>query len=138
VIAYLDSSIVVRLTLSSHGGLRQWPRLKHLVTSRLTEVECFRVLDAKRLAENTPGEMVASAAVAIQGFMQRCAVVELSPEIFARAKGAFPTRLGTLDALHVSAALLWQQWHEPKLVFATHDRQQGTAARALGLPVIGL
>jgi hypothetical protein len=55
-----------------------------------------------------------------------------------RAAGGFATQLGTLDALHVATALLWRDGRTPDLVFATHDRQQARAARALGFEVLGV
>jgi hypothetical protein len=48
-----------------------------------------------------------------------------------------PIPLGTLDALHLSTALLWSEMRNENLVMATHDRALAMAARASGLQVIG-
>ena len=43
-----------------------------------------------------------------------------------------------LDALHLASALLFEERRQKGLVFATHDRRQGLAGRALGLQVVGV
>jgi hypothetical protein len=43
-----------------------------------------------------------------------------------------PTVVKTLDAIHIASALAIRDRREVDLVFATHDTQQATAARALG------
>jgi hypothetical protein len=48
-----------------------------------------------------------------------------------------PLPLGTLDALHLSTAILWREVRGKELVMATHDRGLGEAARAFGFAVIG-
>ena len=47
------------------------------------------------------------------------------------------TAVKTLDALHLASALLSQERRGVALVFATHDAQQATAARALGFECVG-
>jgi hypothetical protein len=48
-----------------------------------------------------------------------------------------PTELGTLDAIHLATALLWEG-ASTELVMATHDPALGTSARAFGLRVVGV
>jgi hypothetical protein len=49
-----------------------------------------------------------------------------------------PSRLlGTLDALHLATALVWQDRVHQPLVIATHDRDLGLAARSFGIEVLG-
>ncbi len=137
MIACLDSSVVVRLVFGASSRLSEWSKLKHVVVSALVEVECFRVLDRERLRHALTDGQVAAFSENIRRLLDRAEIIDVSPAILARTKDAFPTQLGTLDALHVSTALLWKQWREPKLVFATHDQQQAAGARAVGMTVIG-
>src|SRR5690242_18636924 len=51
VIAYIESSVVLRLVLGQPGALREWRSLDGGVASALVEVECLRTLDRLRLAE---------------------------------------------------------------------------------------
>lgn len=43
------------------------------------------------------------------------------------------TVVGTLEAIHLASALLFQERRNTAMVFATHDTQQARAATALGL-----
>jgi hypothetical protein len=42
-----------------------------------------------------------------------------------------------LDAIHLSTALAWRDARNTDLTMATHDTALATAARAVGLQVIG-
>jgi hypothetical protein len=55
-----------------------------------------------------------------------------------RAAQPMPTELGTLDAIHLATALLRRETAGADLVMATHDAALGFAARAYGLPVVGV
>ncbi|MCC6806210.1 MAG: PIN domain-containing protein [Deltaproteobacteria bacterium] len=138
MIACLDSSVAVRLAFGVADRLREWRKVKRIVVSALVEVECFRVLDQERLRHGLSDGKIAAISENIRALIDRAEVVELGAAVLERAKQPFPTQLATLDALHVSTALLWKQWREPTLVFATHDHQQGAGARAVGLQVIGV
>jgi len=65
-------------------------------------------------------------------------IVEPTRPVLGRAAQPLPTRLGTLDAIHLATALLWRDHAGADLVMATHDGALGLAARASGLRVIGL
>ena len=64
-------------------------------------------------------------------------VVEVTAAVLARAAQPLPTEVGTLDAIHLTTALLWQEHTGSALVMATHDVALATAARACGLTVVG-
>ena len=64
-------------------------------------------------------------------------LVDISRSILQRAAQPMPTTLGTLDAIHLSTALLWQERSGDTLSMATHDYALATAARAHGLEVLG-
>ena len=65
-------------------------------------------------------------------------VVEVTRPVLSRAAQPMPTELGTLDAIHLATALLWQEASGRPLTFATHDSALGLAARASGMPVVGV
>ena len=50
---------------------------------------------------------------------------------------SFPTPLGTLDAIHLSTAIVWRDARNVDLTMPTHDRALAMASRAVGLEVIG-
>ncbi len=43
-----------------------------------------------------------------------------------------------MDAIHLATALLWKELSHLDLTMATHDAALGLAARAHGVPVVGL
>ena len=54
-----------------------------------------------------------------------------------QASEPFAVPLGTLDAMHLATALVWQDRTGQKAALATHDRSLGLAARSFGMTVIG-
>ena len=64
-------------------------------------------------------------------------MIRLTGAVLTRASQPMATAVKTLDALHLASALLFSERRRQRLVFATHDRRQGLAARALGLQVVG-
>jgi hypothetical protein len=69
--------------------------------------------------------------VALSGFH----LARVDGAVLRRAAHPFQTLVRTLDAIHLATALMAQVEYDD-LVFATHDRQLGMAARAVGLTVI--
>jgi hypothetical protein len=63
-------------------------------------------------------------------------LIELGPAVKRRAAGPFPTVIGTLDAIHLASAILWDE-AEPNsdLSLLTYDKQLALCARALGVRV---
>ena len=61
-----------------------------------------------------------------------------SRSILRRAAEPLPVPQRSLDAIHLATALSWRDRHAPDLVFATHDKLQARAARALGFDVLGV
>ena len=49
MIAYLDSSVLLRLVLGQRDALKEWKEVSRGVVSALVEVECQRTLDRLRL-----------------------------------------------------------------------------------------
>ncbi|MBN2205498.1 MAG: type II toxin-antitoxin system VapC family toxin [Thermoleophilia bacterium] len=136
MIAYVDSSVVLRIVLEQPQPLRELERFD-LVTSDLTRIECLRAVDnALARREIDEDEALARRGAVFQK-VKNAHRVALSRRIMERAAGGFATQLGTLDALQVATALLWRDGRTSDLAFATHDRQQARAARALGFEVLG-
>ena len=70
--------------------------------------------------------------------LRRMRRLGVSRSVLTRAGESLPLPVKTLDAIHLATALQWRERRAPDLVFATHDRQLGRAASALGFPVIGV
>jgi predicted nucleic acid-binding protein len=138
VIAYLDASVVLRLVLGEEHRLSEWEQVEAAVASALTEVECLRTLDRlSRMGRLSPDEL-ADRRGAVYQLLAAVDLVDVSRSVLRRASEPFPTPLGTLDAIHLSTALLWRETAGDPLTMTTHDRELATAARAAGFPVAGV
>lgn len=138
MIAYLDSSVLLRKILGQRNALAEWGSVERGVASALVEVECLRTLDRLRLAEGLADSEIALRRAAVYRLLESMEVVDPTSPVLTRASQPLPTTLGTLDAIHLATALLWRERENAKLVMATHDAALGTAARASGLEVVGL
>jgi len=138
MIAYVDSSVLLRIVLGQPGALTSWRAMQTPVSSRLAEVESLRALDRLRLRSGVSGEQIASRREAVFRFLRAVEIVEVSYPVLARASQPLPTDLGTLDSIHLASALLWREMNQADLIMATHDEALGLAARACGLRVVGL
>lgn len=137
MIAYLDSSILLRIILGQRDRLEEWDSVVTGVGSALVEVECLRTFDRLRLRRDVPNEALALRREAVYRLMEEMVIIEPDRTVLNRAAQPFPTPLGTLDAIHLATALLWKERGAEALVMATHDAALGVAARACGLRVVG-
>ena len=138
MIAYLDSSVILRLILSEEDPLREWPDVHHGVTSALAEVEVFRTLDRLRFSILPPdAQLLVGRREAAFRILEGLETIEVTRAVLTRAAQPLPTSLGTLDAIHLVSAMGWREQFE-NLVFATHDIALSGAARANGFEIIGV
>ncbi len=137
MIAYLDASVALRLVLGEPNRLAEWQRIESAVASALTEVECLRTLDRLSRLGSLSGDEVAARRTAVYRLLEAVEVVDVGRPVLRRASEPFPTPLGTLDAIHLSTAIAWRDARNADLTMATHDTALATAARSVGLQVIG-
>lgn len=134
---YVDSSVLLAVILDEPGRLQHWNEITRRVASELIRVECLRTIDRARLRFGHPDRLVAELRVAVLEQLQTFFLVPLDSRVLERASGAFPTPLGSLDALHLASALAAKR-QMPDLRLATHDAELAVAARAVGLMAIGV
>ena len=87
-----------------------------------------RVQVSQRLAARDAARAVRARAV-----LEAITLVELTPAVCEQAGRLDPPELGSLDALHLAAALSLRDDLEG---LVTHNERQGQAAAALGVPVV--
>ncbi len=134
---YLDSSVILRRLLGQPGALREWRLVRTGISSRLAEVECLRTLDRLRLDAILDERRLAVLREALYGILASLEVVELTRTVLTRSAQPSPTSLGTLDAIHLSSALIWRERSGRTVTMATHDEALAMGARAYGLRVLG-
>jgi predicted nucleic acid-binding protein len=138
VIAYVDSSVLLRLILREPNSLDDLQSYETLVSSELLAVECPRTIDRLRLQGSLSLEEAVLRQSAVREWLEAVDLVLLQRPVLARASESFPTPLGTLDALHLSTALVWRDRMQKELVMATHDDGLAIATRASGIAVVGV
>jgi uncharacterized protein len=137
MIAYVDSSVLLRVALGQPKALPEWRDIERGVSSALVATESLRTLDRLRLRVNLADIEVARRRATVLALIDSLELVEIDGSVLDRAAQPMPTELGTLDAIHLASALLWRDAVGTDLVMATHDKALAVAAQAHGLKVIG-
>jgi len=138
--AYLDASVILRILLEEEAPLQEWSDLEIGVSSQIVTVECHRALERlwrEHKLDDNEYALKLSKVKTILGYLELIAVDE---SVIARASQPFPTRLATLDALHLATAILYRE-NQPgdvrPLLLATHDHAFARAAREMRFDVVG-
>ena len=132
--AYLDSSLVLQHILSGDQAIRHALEFPRIVSSELMEIECMRVLHRCRLSGALDDEGFVEAKCRLGELLDGIELLDLSRAVRQRSKEAFPLNVRTLDALHLSTALLFQGKADAESVQVfSLDRGMNLCARALGL-----
>ena len=137
MIAYIDSSVLLRVALGQANALTEWVRVDRGISSALIVTESLRTLDRAGLRANLSDIEVARRRSTILAIIDSLELVEIDSVVLDRAAQPMPTELGTLDAIHLASALLWKDATGIEPVMATHDAALGLAAQAHGLKVLG-
>ena len=138
MIAYVDTSVLLRVVLRETGALEDLKSYEGLVSSELIAVESARAIDRLRLQGALTLEEAAARSRAVGDWLEAFDLVLLRPLVLSRASEPLPTPLGTLDAIHLATALLWRERMGPLVTIATHDSALGVAARTFGFDVRGV
>jgi predicted nucleic acid-binding protein len=137
MIAYVDSSVLLRLALGQPNALPEWRQIDRGISSALISTESLRTLDRLRIRAGLSDVEIAKRRATILNLIDSLELIEIDSIVLNRAAQPMPTELGTLDAIHLASALLWKEGTGVDPVMATHDAALGLAAQAHGFPVIG-
>ena len=146
MIAYVDTSVLVRAFLPDENGHPETRRLldddeSALITGTWTRVELASALTRAARNGRSSAAALVDAAMSTVGDAGRVAVVTLPQDEVERAAFALARDPGlrAMDAWHVAVAgIALPMLAEPgeARAFATRDREQAAAARALGFEVV--
>lgn len=138
MIAYLDTSALLRLVLAESGALEELRSCDALVSSELLAVESLRTIDRLRVQGALSIDEAVARRTMVGEWLEAIDLVVLQRPILSRAAEPLPTPLGTMDALHLATALVWRDRMHQALVVATHDRDLALVSRSFGLEVVGV
>ena len=135
---YAESSAVLAWLLGEDRGGRAEQEIAGadlVVTSDLTLIECDRVLNrAAALGERSDAEAARRRAI-VSAASEHWVVLAIDSEVVARSRQGFPREpVRTLDAIHLSTALLARNLVTELQVLSLDERIRGNAA-ALGFDV---
>ena len=134
MVAYVDSSVVLRHVLVGDVSIRHALEFPAIMSSELMEIECRRVLLRCRLQNELTDETLVEAVRRFDDVLGGIDLLELSPAIKRRAMESFPVSVKTLDALHLSTALaIGSTMDGEKVVLFSLDRAMNLGASALGM-----
>jgi predicted nucleic acid-binding protein len=133
---YVDSSVLLRYLLTDDRAFERTREFDRPGSSELLGIECHRVLQRYRLEGAITDQQLQEAASYLTEIYAGLTIFELSPQVKRRATQAFPTIIGTLDALHLSTAIFWAELDAEPLVVLTADARLKTCVQALGLHAI--
>jgi hypothetical protein len=83
VIAYLDSSVLLRVVLGQRDALPAWTKIIAGVTSALTEVECLRTIDRLRLRGGYSDPVLAERREAVYRLVESIEVIEIATAVLS-------------------------------------------------------
>ena len=132
MVAYLDSSVLLRHILLGEEPIRHALEFPRVVSSELLEIECRRVLHRCRLAGELTDEALTVARERLDEVLAGIDLLEMSRQIKQRAMDPFPVNVRTLDALHVATALMVGEDAGGVALFS-HDEGMNRCARSLGI-----
>lgn len=123
---YLDTSVALAALMAEDRKPPASLWAESVVSSRLLEYEIWTRIHA-RDAARSHGE-------AVRALLARVSLLDLAPEVLARAREPFPVAIRTLDALHLSSAVFLREAGQ-RIVLATYDARMRECALALGFEV---
>ena len=138
MIAYVDTSALLRIVLREAGALEELRTYDGLVSSELIAVESARTIDRLRLQGALTTEEAAARLRTVKEWLEAIDLVLLRTPVLSRASEPMPMPLGTLDALHLATALIWRDRVGSLPTMATHDTALGLAAQSFGFEVRGI
>ena len=138
MIAYIDTSALLRIVLREPGALDELRTYDGLVSSELIAVESVRTIDRLRLQGSLTTAEAAARRRTVNEWLEAIDLVLLRTPVLSRASEPMPMPLGTLDALHLATALIWRDRMGALPTMATHDMSLGVAAQAFGFDVHGI
>ena len=137
MIAYVDTSALLRIVLREPGAVDDLRTYDGLVSSELIAVESARTIDRLRNHGALTMDEATERIGVVNEWLEAVDLVLLRPPVLSRASEPMPMPVGILDAIHLATALIWRDRLGPLPQMVTHGAALGAAARAFGFDVRG-
>lgn len=137
MIAYIDTSALLRIVLREPGAVDDLRTYDGLISSELIAGESARTIDRLRNQGALTMEEATERIGVVNEWLEAVDLVLLRPAVLSRASEPMPMPVGTLDGIHLATALVWRDRVGSLPQMVTHDAALGAAARAFGFDVRG-
>lgn len=129
---YLDSSLVIRQLVGSKSPWSGWGNWTAAYASTLLRTECYRTANLLRLTGKLDDAQRARLGIWIERVCESITLVPVTESVLHRASDAFPTAVGTTQAIHLATLLELQAAHGITCQIATADEELLRAAESMG------
>jgi predicted nucleic acid-binding protein len=138
MIAYVDSSVLLRVALKQKNYLKEFANITLGGSSRLIKAECLRTLDRLVSTGQLNQAEFEFTVEFIHNAVDHLEIIGITEPILDRVGQPTGLNLGTLDAIHLYSAALWRLEKSSSPVFLTHDLALGKSAKLFGFEVLGM
>lgn len=138
-LAYLDTSTYIKLYIKESGSeeARQESGKNRILSSAILPVECFSALSRKRQEGTISAKDLERLAGYIRKDLLYIEIIRLTDEVLRKAEDiTLHGNARTMDAVHIAAALIFQEAIGTGITFITSDKKQQTAAEDNGLTTL--
>lgn len=132
MIVYLDSALVIRQLVGTKHPWEGWGNWKAAYASTLMRTECYRTANQMRFTGDLTDAQRARLGSWIERVCESVTLVPVTDGVLRRAADAFPTSIGTAQAIHLATMLELQSAHGITCLLATVDKELLRAAESIG------
>jgi len=140
MILYLDTSALVKCYVQEPGSneVIQWiAQARVVATCALTQVKVVAALARATRTRSLSAKEAASAIKAFRSEWESFVRIDLTEVLLSRAAEiAWQQQLRAYDAVHLAAALFWQEILGEPICMATYDRELWNVARRASLELL--
>lgn len=129
---YLDSTLVIRQLVGTKNPWPGWGAWDAAYASALMRTECYRTANLLRLSGKLDDEQRARLGTWIERVCKSVTIVPVTDGVLQRAADAFPTAVGTVQAIHLATLLELKSVHDITCLVATADDELLRAAESMG------
>jgi hypothetical protein len=129
---YLDSTLVIRQLVGTNCPWEGWGNWTAAYASTLLRAECYRTANLLRMDGKLDDAQRARLGGWIEHVCESVTLVPVTESVLRRAGDAFPTAVGTIQAIHLATMLELQAVHGVTCLLATADGELLRAAQSMG------
>ena len=137
MIAYIDSSVLLRIALNQKNRLKEFDSIRLGCSSTLMKAETLRTIDRLAAMQLLSQVDYVAALTFLSEAFEHLELIPITDSILERVGEPHKLSLGALDAIHLFSAVVWRLQRKSTPKFLTHDMALAAAAQLFGFTTIG-